>query len=33
VLSPLTQVLRTDPKFKLVYEDKLAAVFIAQRVQ
>lgn len=31
VTSPLIQVLRTDPRFKLVYEDKLAAVFIAQR--
>jgi len=27
----LTQVLRTDPHFKLVYEDKLAAVFIARK--
>jgi len=31
VSAPLTQVLRTDPHFKIVYEDKLAAVFIAQR--
>jgi hypothetical protein len=26
----LTQILRTDPRYKLVYEDKLAAVFIAR---
>jgi len=25
---PLTQLLRLDPRFKLVYEDKLAAVFV-----
>ena len=24
---PLTQLLRADPRFHLVYEDKLAAVF------
>jgi hypothetical protein len=28
VKAPLTQVLRLDPRFKLTYEDKLAAVFI-----
>lgn len=31
VKSPLTQLLRMDPKFQLVYEDDLAAVFIARR--
>jgi hypothetical protein len=31
IVSPLTQVLRLDPRFQLVYEDKLAAVFIARR--
>lgn len=31
VKAPLTQLLRTDPHFKLVYEDKLAAVFVARR--
>ena len=31
VKSPLIQVLRMDPRFKLVYEDKLAAVFIARK--
>jgi hypothetical protein len=31
VKSPLTQVLRISPQFKLVYEDKIAAVFIPQR--
>jgi hypothetical protein len=29
--APLTQVLRMDSHYKLVYEDKLAAVFVAQR--
>ena len=29
--SPLTQLLRLDPHFQLVYEDKQAAVFIARR--
>ena len=28
--SPLTQLLRTDTRFRLAYEDKLAAVFVAQ---
>jgi hypothetical protein len=31
VKSPLTQVLRLDKRFRLAYEDKLAAVFVAQR--
>ena len=31
VKAPLTQLLRMDPRFHLVYEDKLAAVFIARR--
>ncbi len=31
IKAPLTQVLRMDPKFKLVYEDKVAAVFVAQK--
>ena len=31
VKMPLTQLLRTDPHYKLVYEDKLAAVFIARK--
>jgi hypothetical protein len=29
--AALTQVLRLDPKFKLVYEDKVAAVFVASK--
>jgi len=29
--SPLTQLLRMDPRFQLAYEDKLAAVFVARR--
>lgn len=29
--APLTQLLRLDSRFSLVYEDKLAAVFIARR--
>jgi hypothetical protein len=28
---PLTQLLRLDPKYQLVYEDKLAAVFVPRR--
>jgi hypothetical protein len=31
VKSPLTQLLRMDPRFQLAYEDKLAAVFVARR--
>jgi len=31
VTAPLTQLLRMDPRFELVYEDKLAAVFITRR--
>lgn len=31
VLSPLIQLLRTDPHFRLVYEDKLAAVFVTAK--
>jgi hypothetical protein len=31
VKMPLTQLLRTDPHYKLVYEDKLAVVFIARK--
>jgi hypothetical protein len=31
VKSPLIQVLRMDPKFRLVFEDKVAAVFVAQK--
>ena len=31
VKAPLTQVLRMDSRFQLVYEDKLAAVFAARR--
>ena len=31
VKAPLTQVLRMDSRFQLVYEDKLAAVFVARR--
>jgi hypothetical protein len=30
---PLTQVLRMSPHFRLVYEDKVAAVFLAQRAR
>ena len=29
--APLTQMLRTDSHFKLAYEDKVAAVFVAQK--
>ena len=29
--QPLTQLLRRDPRFQLVYEDKIAAVFIRPR--
>jgi hypothetical protein len=31
VRLPLIQLLRTDPHFQLVYEDKLAAVFVAHK--
>jgi hypothetical protein len=31
VKSALIQVLRLDPRFKLVYEDKVAAVFIKRK--
>jgi hypothetical protein len=31
VSAPLIQLLRLDPKYKLVYEDKMAVVFIAQK--
>jgi hypothetical protein len=31
VTAPLTQLLRLNPRFQLVYEDNLAAVFIARR--
>jgi hypothetical protein len=31
VKSPLIQVLRLDPKFRLVFEDRVAAVFVAQK--
>jgi len=31
VKSPLTQVLRLSPRYQLVYEDKLAAVFVAHK--
>ncbi|MGD0940369.1 MAG: hypothetical protein ABR905_11720 [Terracidiphilus sp.] len=31
VQAPLTQLLRTDQRFQLVYEDKLTVVFIARR--
>lgn len=31
VKAPLTQVLRSDPRFQLAYEDKLAAVFVARK--
>ena len=31
VKAPLTQVLRMDSRFQLVYEDKVAAVFVARR--
>ena len=31
VKAALTQVLRMDPRFQLVYEDKVAAVFVARR--
>ena len=30
-MAPLTQLLRLDPHFRLVYEDQLAAVFVAHR--
>lgn len=31
VAAPLTQLLRTDPRFTLMYEDHLAAVFVPHR--
>jgi hypothetical protein len=31
VTAPLTQMLRIDPRYKLVYEDKVAAVFVARK--
>jgi hypothetical protein len=31
VQAPLVQMLRMDPHFQLVYEDKLAAVFVARK--
>jgi hypothetical protein len=31
VTAPLTQMLRIDSRYKLVYEDKLAAVFVARK--
>lgn len=31
VTTPLTQLLRLDPAFQLVYEDKLAAVFVRRK--
>ena len=31
VKAPLTQLLRMDPHFQLIFEDKLAAVFVARR--
>ncbi len=31
VKEPLTQVLRMDPRFELVFEDNLAAVFVARK--
>jgi len=31
VTAPLTQLLRTDPRFELTYEDKVAAVFVARK--
>ena len=31
VNAGLTQLLRTDPRFQLAYEDKLAAVFVARK--
>jgi hypothetical protein len=30
VRAPLTQLLRTDPRFELGYEDQLAVVFVAR---
>jgi hypothetical protein len=32
VNTPLVQLLRTDAKFELVYEDKISAVFVARKV-
>jgi len=31
VTSPLTQLLRSDPRFSLAFEDKLAAVFVPRK--
>jgi hypothetical protein len=31
VKSPLTQLLRLDPRFELAYEDKMAAVFVPRK--
>ena len=31
VKAPLTQVLRLDPRWRLTYEDKLAAVFVRNK--
>ena len=31
VNAPLTQLLRMSPGFKLAYEDKVAAVFVARK--
>ena len=31
VQAPLVKMLRMDPHFQLVYEDKLAAVFVARK--
>jgi hypothetical protein len=31
VKAPLTQLLRMNPRYQLVYEDKLAAVFVAHK--
>jgi len=31
VKAPLNQVLRMDPRYQLVYEDKVAAVFVARK--
>jgi hypothetical protein len=32
ITAPLTQLLRLDPRFQLAYQDKVAAVFIARRL-
>jgi hypothetical protein len=31
VSAPLTQLLRMSPRFDLVYEDKVAVVFVAHK--